>query len=84
MLGQELDAASQMEYELESYMTRRQVTQEVLNKFVLEKMEPWRKRVGDEALAIAMPVDNSTSFAARIRRLHSRIGSSRLCVFDQI
>jgi hypothetical protein len=47
LLGQEIDTASKMEYDLESYMTRRQVTQEVINKFV-ESMEAWRKRMGDK------------------------------------
>ncbi len=46
-LGQELDAASKMEYDLESDMTRRQVTQEVIDKFVAN-MEAWRTRVGNE------------------------------------
>lgn len=45
-LGEEIDLASQIEYRMESLMTRGSMTQEALNAFVIE-VERWRTRVGN-------------------------------------
>ncbi len=46
-LGQEIGNASKIEYDLETLMTRRAVTQTDINRFV-SNIDNWRTRVGDE------------------------------------
>lgn len=47
LLREELDKASNVEYRLETLMTRAAMTQAALNDFVTE-IEAWRTRVGNE------------------------------------
>jgi len=47
LLGEELDKASNIEYRLETLMTRNAMTQEALDGFVIE-IESFRTRVGNE------------------------------------
>ncbi len=47
LLGEEIDKASQIEYRLESLMTRRAMTQQALDGFVTE-IDKWRTGVGKE------------------------------------
>jgi len=60
LLGEELDQASNIEYRLESLMTRSAMNQAALNGFAIE-IETWRTRVGNQ-LEELLPA----TYAARV------------------
>src|SRR5207249_7970260 len=62
LLGEEIGKASQIEYRLESLMTRRTMTQQALDEFVTE-VDKWRTGVGNE-LDKMLPA----TYAARVFR----------------